>query len=366
MKIVILGAGNAGCLTALHYAFYTRNMSNVEIELMYDPSIPSEKTGQGSLPDIPNLLWTALGLAPYDKQGMQFTFKTGILYENWGKKKDKIFHEFPLHALSIHSDTSKFQDVILKSGWFKVTHKKIIDPNSVDADWIFDCRGKPQSFENYNMLESPLNSALLSVEKVHDKDQHWTRSVATPDGWAFIIPNTDSTTSYGYLYNRNITTQLKARENASSLFNMTSAKSLNFNSYMAKEPIQERVILNGNKLFFYEPLEATALGMYQHWIKLTFGAIFYKDNKFKYICNEIQSRMQEVKNFILWHYHNGSKYDTPFWKYAKNFKISDPDFYEKLKMSRDLKWSDVRCAENENSYGQWLAWNFKTWDEGVN
>ena len=76
--------------------------------------------------------------------------------------------------------------------------------------------------------------------------------------------------------------------------------------------------------------------------------------------------MQEVKNFILWHYHNGSKYDTPFWKYAKNFKISDPDFYEKLKMSRDLKWSDVRCAENENSYGQWLAWNFKTWDEGVN
>ena len=42
MKITILGRGNAGCFTALHYGYYTRNLENIFIELIYDPDISPE------------------------------------------------------------------------------------------------------------------------------------------------------------------------------------------------------------------------------------------------------------------------------------------------------------------------------------
>ena len=36
MKIAVVGAGNAGCFTALHYAFHLRK-ADFDIELIYNP-----------------------------------------------------------------------------------------------------------------------------------------------------------------------------------------------------------------------------------------------------------------------------------------------------------------------------------------
>ena len=45
MKIVIIGRGNAGCISATHFAHY-RNFidTKVEIELIYDSSIPPDRS----------------------------------------------------------------------------------------------------------------------------------------------------------------------------------------------------------------------------------------------------------------------------------------------------------------------------------
>ena len=59
MKIVVIGAGNAGCFTALHYAWYTRKI-DVEVELVYNPEILPEKVGQATVLDPPHLLAGAL------------------------------------------------------------------------------------------------------------------------------------------------------------------------------------------------------------------------------------------------------------------------------------------------------------------
>ena len=32
MKIVVVGGGNAGILTALHYTHYTKDLHNIEVE----------------------------------------------------------------------------------------------------------------------------------------------------------------------------------------------------------------------------------------------------------------------------------------------------------------------------------------------
>ncbi|SVD70907.1 uncharacterized protein METZ01_LOCUS423761, partial [marine metagenome] len=119
VKITILGGGNAGCLTALHYGHHTRKISNIEIELIYDKNIPPEIVGQGTLIECPTLLWEALQI-DWCNNPIQATPKTGILYENWGKKQEKIFHPFPFHTTALHYSPEKLQDTILKSNLFAV------------------------------------------------------------------------------------------------------------------------------------------------------------------------------------------------------------------------------------------------------
>ena len=87
MKITILGRGNAGCLTALHYGLYTRKNKEISIELLYDPNIPSEKVGQATLLGTPQLLWNALGINWYDNP-IDATPKFGILYD----ERDNLLH----------------------------------------------------------------------------------------------------------------------------------------------------------------------------------------------------------------------------------------------------------------------------------
>lgn len=94
MKIVIVGAGNAGCLTALHYAWHTRKDKSIEVELRYNPNIPTEKVGQATVQEPPKLLWAATGFNWYNNP-IHATFKTGILYENWGKNMKTGFILFP-------------------------------------------------------------------------------------------------------------------------------------------------------------------------------------------------------------------------------------------------------------------------------
>ena len=99
MKITVVGAGNGGCLTALHLGWYARQFDYIEIELIYNPDILPEPVGQATLLELPSLLWGSLGFNWYDNP-IHATFKSGILYENWGRKKDKHFHDLsPFESL---------------------------------------------------------------------------------------------------------------------------------------------------------------------------------------------------------------------------------------------------------------------------
>lgn len=366
MKISIVGAGNAGCLTALHYAYY----SEAEVELKYDPSVLPEKVGQGTLLDAPTLLWLALGSDWYSNV-IDATPKTGILYEGWGKVNEKFIHSFPLNSMALHYSPNKLQDTILSSGLFKVTEESIVNMDDVDSDYVFDCRGKPKSLDDYDELNSPVNAAILATKDEVDIQQYWTRSVATPDGWAFVIPNTTDTTSYGYIYNKDLSSKEEATKNFETLFEVEAKDYLYFNNYVAKNPVaNERVILNGNRLFFLEPLEASAIQSYSQWLKNTYDVIFNGVLNWDDASRLIKEYVHEIENFILWHYQFGSKYDTAFWDYAKSFTISDKKFDDFLATGVSLSWPRVRNIYYDpnnplSRYGQWLPWNFKNWHEGV-
>ena len=355
MKIVIVGAGNAGCFTALHFGWHTRFVEEIEIELVYDPNIISERVGQATLFSPPILLGDSIGFNWYNNI-INATPKTGILYEGWGNKNDKWFHGFPNNNMAMHYCPWEMQKAVLKSGYFKVTEGDV-DPKDVDADYVFDCRGKPKDYSGYDELVNPTNACLLGKPNWNTTKALWSRHVATPDGWTFIIPTHSNSPSHnysvGYCYNDNITSKLEVQKNCLEMFDVDLQHHVQYKNYVVKNPIvDDRIILSGNRLFFLEPMESSSVEAYITWSRFIFDSIVNGKKSLKDSSEEMKMYIKQLQNYILWHYQVGSKYDTPFWNYAKGLTFKDDLF-------------DSMLAGDNSIYGQWKNYNFSNWYRGM-
>ena len=384
-KISILGGGNGGIFTALAFATHTPR-ATFEIELIHDPNIKAEKVGQGTVLPVMELLKESYGIVNLDwynslvEGGNIFaTPKSGILYEGWAKIKDKFFHNFPADRMSLHFCPSALQKHVLETGGglkkFKVVEDNIPEPGDVDADYVIDCRGTPDDFTDYDELINPINSVILGKpnwDTMMHEGNHclWTRHVATPDGWAFVIPANPNSPSFGgsvgYLYNSTITSKEKAEKNMLEQFDVDITTHSSFKSYCAKNPSDGRVYLNGNRLSFIEPLESTAIQDYCNSNRYYYGQIVQGILNTTEVNESTRMNIQQTQNFILLHYKYGSQYDTPFWKYAQRLAINE------LKKDKRIEFIQNECARLSNSdnpaervkkagdcpYGSWTLYAF--------
>ncbi len=371
-KITIVGAGSAGCFISLLYSTNFNN-SDVEVEMIHDPNIRPERVGQATLLEAPKLLAEGINFDWYNNK-IHSTPKTGIAYEGWGKNNDKFFHPFPPNTLAMHVCPWEMQDAVLNSGKFKVT-EGTVDPKDIDADFIFDCRGKPDDLSDYDELVNPLNAVILGNPNWNTTDALWSRHVTTPDGWTFVIPtHPDSPSrngSVGYLYNDTITSKEDAEKNFLEMFDVEITNHLNFKNYVAKNPvIDDRIFLNGNRLFFLEPLESTAIQSYIETSRFVYNficnGIWPSPNApvvgIEDINNKIKQFISEIEHFVLWHYQYGSKYDTPFWNYAKTLPFENPEFDQYVEVSR----KNQRQYACDSQFGVWTEYSTKNWYDGMN
>ena len=363
-KIAIVGAGNAGCMTALNFGYFGGD--RFEIDMYYDSDTPMEKVGQGTTPGVLSLVSASLNLDWWSND-IGATIKTGILYEKWGKKQEEVYHKFYMNNVAMHFQTHELSRKVRESQYVNVIEKNVIDPEvEIDADYIFDCRGKSDEDE-YHTLINPLNAVLLCKQGGRDPDLTYTKCVATPDGWTFVIPNHDSI-SYGYLYNTNITSKDEAAFNMHEIFNVVPDGDLTFKNYIAKSMFKgDRTILNGNRFCFLEPLEATSTSFYRNIAGHAWEHII--DGKPKYKCDhDVQKYMKQIETFILWHYQFGSAYDTGFWEYAKSLAFKpDDDFlkYHDSAVQMDYPMLNSKAFAGQE-YGIWPRVSFKQWHDGIN
>ncbi len=371
-KVSVVGGGNAGCITALYLSWYKKEL---EVELIYNPDIPCERVGQASVLDPPKLLWAATGFNWYHNP-IHATFKSGILYEGWGQVNAEVYHGFPAHSMAMHFCPWEMQKHVLNSGHFKVIESDVLDVNNIDSDYVFDCRGKPEDYSEYDDLINPTNAAILAKPKWNTTEAFWSRHVTTPDGWSFIIPTHSDSPSHdycvGYCYNSDITSKEDAENNLLSMFDVEVKKHLSYKNYLAKNPIiDERIFLNGNRLFFLEPLESSSVQAYVECARYFVDYIITKREKVEQAAHSAKQYIRQLQNFVLWHYQFGSKYDTPFWNYAKKLSFRDKTFdamveYCKQTTNRDILPKSYGGATSEASqYGQWPANSFKIWQDGM-
>ena len=370
-KVSVVGGGNAGCIAALYLSWYKKDL---EVELIYNPDVPCERVGQASVLDPPKLLWSATGFNWYNNP-IHATFKSGILYEGWGQSNEKLFHGFPAHSMAMHYCPWEMQKHVLNSGLFKVIEGDV-DPKDVDADYVFDCRGKPKDFSDYDDLINPTNAAILAKPNWDTTKAFWSRHIATPDGWTFVIPTHSESPSHdycvGYCYNSDITQQEVAEYNLLEMFDVEVTKHLKFKNYIAKNPIvDDRIFLNGNRLFFLEPLESSSVQAYVECARYFVDYIITKKEPIEQAANSAKQYIRQLQNFVLWHYQFGSKYETPFWDYATKLSFRDKTFdamveYCKQTTKRDILPKSYGGATSDASqYGQWPANSFKVWYDGM-
>ena len=109
--------------------------------------------------------------------------------------------------------------------------------------------------------------------------------------------------------------------------------------------VSDRVFLNGNKYFFIEPLEATSITGYMYWVDSTIEYIRGKQTKEQIVSDNLEM-IQQNSNFLLYHYQYGSKYNSPFWDYAKTLTVNDITFWNLISDSFKGDWK----AKLNNNY----------------
>jgi len=372
-KIAIVGAGNAGCLSALECYFNREEEQEGvigEIEIYHDPDIPIERVGQGLQLNSSVTVFESLDMNWLDKNFIKATVKQGINYEGWGNKNPNFFHPFGSGQVAAHYIPSLLSQETLKSGLFNVIEKKVTDIDSqVDADYVIDCRGTPKNLDDYEILTNPINSVILGTKSGKDPDLLYTRHVATPHGWTFIIPNHDSV-SYGYLYNNKITSYDEARDDFLSRFDGVSLTGdLNFKNYVAKNLwVNERTLLNGNRYSFIEPLEATSSGVHIG-IANRLYEVLLRQGSHSEVAEYAKKEVKKCQDFILWHYKSGSMYDTNFWRYARELEYSDEHalnkYIEESKNAPRVLPSVDEDEEEDKIFAQWGPHSFKVWYENT-
>ena len=102
-----------------------------------------------------------------------------------------------------------------------------------------------------------------------------------------------------------------------------------------------------------------ARAVFDYYLQGRVSAVHVKEDITRYI--------EKLQNFVLWHYQSGSKYDTPFWDYAKTLTFKDKEFTDFLEYSKISDCIPVTYggSTKHKFYGQWPPYSFKKWNEGM-
>ena len=325
MKIAVLGCGTAGVVSVCHWLTYGRRL---EVSCLYDKDIKTLGIGESTNVHLPNDLFLGADFSMFKNSNeLDATIKYGVKYTGWN---DKNFysHIIPPHY-GIHFNNFKLKEIIfpkLKDKKFKEVIGHIDSVETKDNlvyikvnnkiyryDYVIDCRGTPTDYKDYVISDVlPLNHALVhTINK--PGDWNYTKHIATKNGWMFGIP-LQTRQNYGYMFNDKITSVKEAKQDLKKIFNTElNLKEFKFKPYRTKVFLKNRILKNGNKAVFFEPLEALSGVMYDQINRLMWDHIY--SNKSENWLNERATLMsKKCENFIAFIYNESSNFKTPFWK----------------------------------------------------
>ena len=339
-----------------------------ELHHIYDSRIPVIGVGEGSWPSLVQQLQQLTEL-PHEavQQRVQGTRKYGVAFEGWGRCNRDFTHYFTPQQVSYayHLSADSMADVLQASTRARHIDANVLNITRVEGgaqvefdglpperyDLVFDARGFPTELHpdrHIDLSFIPTNTAVIrrcpAIVKEEDGPvlQHtYTRAVARPHGWIFVIPLTVHT-SYGYIFNRDVSSLAEVESDFDAFLETDGVSEFEqravipFPNFVHRHMYDGAVARIGNAAAFMEPLEATAIvsaqlqiGMVLH-IRLN-RSIGNLERDAPVVNRFLVNNMLCYGLFVGWHYSCGSKYDSEFWRHARDHawpqhrKETDPE-----------------------------------------
>ena len=353
-RIAVVGRGTAGSLAAASAAKLLPG-DDLELHHIYDSRIPVIGVGEGSWPSLVQELHKLTDL-PHEtvQQRLKGTRKYGVAFEGWGRRNRDFTHFFTPQQVSYayHLSADLLAELLHESTRARHIDAEVLDISKVEGgaqvefrdlpperyDLVFDARGFPKELhpeQHIDISFIPTNTAVIRrCPAVIGEDgdgpvlQHtYTRAVARPHGWIFVIPLTVHT-SYGYIFNRDMSdladveTDFSEFLEADGVSEFEQRAVIPFPNFVHRRIFDGAVARVGNAAAFMEPLEATAIVSAQ----LQIGMILHM--RLNRPVENLERDAPTVNRFLIdtilryglfvgWHYSCGSRYDSRFWRHAR-------------------------------------------------
>lgn len=263
--------------------------------------------------------------SPLEDIAHAFHFDAGLyakFLRHYSEKLGVIRTEGRIESVQQQAETGFIQSVTMQNG----------DVHS--ADLFIDCSG----FRGL-LIEQTLNTGFDDWSHWLPMNRAWavpcesvspltpyTRSTAHSAGWQWRIP-LQNRIGNGHVFCNDYMSEDEAR---SILLNNLDGKALaeprllKFTTGKRKKFWNKNVVAIGLASGFMEPLESTSIHLVQKAIS-RLGA-FFPNKGFNQIDIDEFNRLsdiefEQIRDFIILHYHATKRNDSPFWNYVRTMEI---------------------------------------------
>ncbi len=354
-KIAVVGRGTAGALAA---ASVTELLKDRDYELhhIYDSRIPIIGVGEGSWPSLVRRLGQLTNLPQGTvQQYLNGTRKYGVAFEGWGTHRQEFIHYFlpRKKSYAYHLSADLMGELLHDCTNAKHIDAKVLGISRIENgaqidlegqapecyDLVFDARGFPKNIDlnqHINISFIPTNTAVIrrcppTIKSSHGEPvlQHtYTRAVARPHGWIFVIPLTVHA-SYGYVFNSDISDLADVESDFDEFLDIEGVTEFEkravipFPNFVHRKIYDGGIARIGNAAAFMEPLEATAIVSSQLQIEMILQVRYsrppeYVERDAPAVNRYLIENMLCYGLFVGWHYCRGSLFTSDFWRYAQD------------------------------------------------
>jgi len=320
MRTAIIGKGTSSIITTLKFL-----KAGHEVDIFYDSSVPHINVGESTTPGFHKLIFDVLDISIHDLvDAGVFSYKMGINFVNWGSGKN-FHHNFYRGDIAHHFETQNFNTyihTILEERNLVTYREEKVERLDSDAetayvnerryDFVVNCSGWLRQADYIDPVFKTVDSVVLFEDQLNYDTTH-TLHLATEDGWQFGLPfPKQNKFKCGYLYNSEHISESEVEE---KLSDKNIYEKFSWTPRYAKHLfVSPRIAMNGNALFFLEPLQALSL----------FYCSSFADFLVEYLHNpsgENLLKYNSVYLYEMWtyqlslalHYKYGSVFDSSFW-----------------------------------------------------
>lgn len=251
-----------------------------------------------------------------------------------------------------HAESGFIESVTLESG------------RTIAGDLFIDCSGfrgllTEQTLQSgYDDWGSylPCDRAIArACRKVGDPIPY-TRATAKSAGWQWRIP-LQSRTGNGHVYCSEYLSDEAALESLNADLDGETISEPNFLRFRAgirRKPWNKNVIALGLASGFLEPLESTSIHLIQSAIArlmTNFPDKSFNQPDIDYYNRRTRLEFEQVRDFIVLHYHATARDDSPFWDYCRNMPIPDT-LAERIAIYRE----NARLYRHDNELFSETSW----------